>query len=47
MQKEICVFDRTETVTILPAHSPGKHRVAWHRSRGEEDERFEVATVRW
>jgi hypothetical protein len=42
MQKEIPVFDRNEKVTILPARSPGTHRVTWRPSHGGPDERFEV-----
>jgi hypothetical protein len=42
MRREIRVYERTETVTIVSADVEGTYRVTWHRSDGEPDEEFHV-----
>lgn len=38
MQKEIKVWETTETVTILASGEEGTYRVIWHRTDGGEEE---------
>jgi hypothetical protein len=45
MQKEIRVFDRTETVTVAAGSSPGTHRVTWEPSHGGPVEHFELTAT--
>lgn len=38
MKKEIQVWERTETVTILATGTDGTYRIMWHRTDGPAEE---------
>ena len=38
MQREIRVWETTETVTILSSESEGVYRIIWHRTDGPVEE---------
>ena len=38
MQKEIRVWETTETVTILASDTDGSYRITWHRTDGPVEE---------
>lgn len=44
MQKEIRVWETTETVTILASETEGTYRIMWHRTDGPVEE-FHVTPV--